>query len=78
MKIAREKVRLKLPVAIPLTVLALAKLGVVQNVLAQGKLVVAIQPSVSSDEMLKKAQPQKKIPARWLGWKDRYSSLCPQ
>lgn len=51
MKIARGKVRLKLPIAIALTVLALAKLGVVQNVLAQGKLVVAIQPSVSSDEM---------------------------
>jgi len=51
MKIAREKVRLKLPISIALTVLALAKLGVVQNVIAQGKLVVAIQPSVSSDEM---------------------------
>ncbi len=61
MKIARQKVRLKLPIAIALTVVALGKLGIVQSVLAQGKLVVAIQPSASSDEMLKKAQPLEKF-----------------
>ena len=52
MKISRDKLHLKLPIAIALKVLALAKLGIVQSAFAQGKLVIAIQRSVSSDEML--------------------------
>jgi phosphonate transport system substrate-binding protein len=77
MKIAREKLRLKLPIAIALAVLALAKLGIVQGVLAQGKLVVAIQPSVSSDEMLKKAQPLEKFLRDGLGGKTDVQVYVP-
>ena len=77
MKIARARLRLKLPIAIALTVLALAKLGIVQSVLAQGKLVVAIQPSVSSDEMLKKAQPLEKFLRDGLGGKTDVQVYVP-
>ena len=77
MKITREKLRLKLPIAIALAVLALAKLGTVQGVLAQGKLVVAIQPSVSSDEMLKKAQPLEKFLRDGLGGKTDVQVYVP-
>ena len=77
MKIAREKLRLKLPIAIALTVLALGKLGIVQSVLAQGKLVVAIQPSLSSDEMLKKAQPLEKFLRDGLGGKTDVQVYVP-
>src|SRR5262249_38458211 len=77
MKIAREKLRLKLPIAIALTVPALAKLRVVQSVLAQGKLVVAIQPSVSSDEMLKKSQPLEKFLRDGLGGKTDVQVYVP-
>jgi len=77
MNITREKLRLKSPIAIALTVLALAKLGIVQGALAQGKLVVAIQPSVSSDEMLKKAQPLEKFLRDGLGGKTDVQVYVP-
>ena len=44
-------------------------MGVTGRAIAQGKLVVAIQPSVSSDEMLKKVQLEKFL-RDGLGWKD--------
>ncbi len=77
MKIRLEGLRLKLPIAIALTVLGLVKLGIVEGVLAQGKLVVAIQPSVSSDEMLKKAQPLEKFLRDGLGGKTDVQVYVP-
>jgi phosphonate transport system substrate-binding protein len=44
-------------------------ISVTELALAQGKLVLAIQPSVSSDEMLKKAQPLEKFLRDGLGGK---------
>ena len=44
---------------------------------AQGKLVVAIQPSVSSDEMLKKARPLEKFLRDGLGGKTDVQVYVP-
>jgi len=44
-------------------------ISVTELALAQGKLVLAIQPSVSSDEMLKKVQPLEKFLRDGLGGK---------
>jgi phosphonate transport system substrate-binding protein len=57
----------KLSIALWLTFLALANLGVAERVFAQNRLVVAIQPTVSSDEILKKAQPLEKFLRDGLG-----------
>lgn len=59
MEIPREKLRLRLRSA--LAVLALVKFWIPEQRFAQGQLVVAIQPAVFSDEMLKKAQPLGKF-----------------
>ncbi|MBI1998352.1 MAG: phosphate/phosphite/phosphonate ABC transporter substrate-binding protein [Deltaproteobacteria bacterium] len=48
-----------------------------ERVSAQGKLVVAIQPSVSSDEMLKKAQPLEKFLRDGLGGKTDVQVYVP-
>jgi len=48
-----------------------------ERALAQGKLVVAIQPSVSSDEMLKKAQPLEKFLRDGLGGKTDVQVYVP-
>ena len=67
MKLDRKKTvrRLSLINLLPLLLI----ISVTELALAQGKLVVAIQPSVSSDEMLKKAQPLEKFLRDGLGGK---------
>jgi phosphonate transport system substrate-binding protein len=50
---------------------------VTERALAQGKLVVAIQPTVSSDEMLKKAQPLEKFLRDGLGGKTDVQVYVP-
>ena len=77
MKVPRQKLRLKLPIALALAVLALVKLGLAEHGFAQGKLVVAIQPSVSSDEMLRKAQPLEKFLRDGLGGKTDVQIYVP-
>ena len=54
-----------------------AALSVAEVALAQGKLTVAIQPSVSSDEMLKKAQPLEKFLRDGLGGKTDVQVYVP-
>ena len=54
-----------------------AALNVAEVALAQGKLVVAIQPSVTSDEMLKKAQPLEKFLRDGLGGKTDVQVYVP-
>ena len=54
-----------------------AALSVAEVALAQGKLVVAIQPSVTSDEMLKKAQPLEKFLRDGLGGKTDVQVYVP-
>ena len=51
--------------------------NVTERALAQEKLVVAIQPSVSSDEMLKKAQPLEKFLRDGLGGKTDVQVYVP-
>ena len=51
--------------------------NVTERALAQDKLVVAIQPSVSSDEMLKKAQPLEKFLRDGLGGKTDVQVYVP-
>jgi len=51
--------------------------NVMERALAQEKLVVAIQPSVSSDEMLKKAQPLEKFLRDGLGGKTDVQVYVP-
>jgi phosphonate transport system substrate-binding protein len=51
--------------------------NVTERALAQEKLVVAIQPSVSSDEMLKKAQPLEKFLRDSLGGKTDVQVYVP-
>lgn len=48
-----------------------------ERALAQGKLVVAIQPSVSSDDMLKKARPLEKFLRDGLGGKTDVQVYVP-
>lgn len=48
-----------------------------ERALAQGKLVVAIQPSVSSDDMLKKARPLEKFLRDGLGGKTEVQVYVP-
>lgn len=69
-KIARRLSLIKL-----LTLVLL--IGATERALAQGKLVVAIQPSVSSDEMLKKAQPLEKFLRDGLGGKTAVQVYVP-
>ena len=52
-------------------------ISITERALAQGKLVVAIQPSVSSDEMLKKAQPLEKFLRDGLGGKTDVQVYVP-
>jgi phosphonate transport system substrate-binding protein len=52
-------------------------IGATERALAQGKLVVAIQPSVSSDEMLKKARPLEKFLRDGLGGKTDVQVYVP-
>jgi ABC-type phosphate/phosphonate transport system substrate-binding protein len=52
-------------------------LSTTERALAQGKLVVAIQPSVSGDEMLKKAQPLEKFLREGLGGKTDVQVYVP-
>lgn len=52
-------------------------IGVTERALAQGKLVVAIQPSVSSDDMLKKARPLEKFLRDGLGGKTDVQVYVP-
>jgi phosphonate transport system substrate-binding protein len=59
------------------TLLILLSMGVTGRAIAQGKLVVAIQPSVSSDEMLKKAQPLEKFLRDGLGGKTDVQVYVP-
>ena len=77
MKIPRDKLRLKLSIAFVPILLALSNIGGMERVFAQGKLVVAIQPSVSSDEMLKKAQPLEKFLRDGLGGKTDVQVYVP-
>jgi len=77
MKILQDKLRLKLSIAFVPLLLALLNIGCVERVFAQGKLVVAIQPSVSSDEMLKKAQPLEKFLRDGLGGKTDVQVYVP-
>jgi len=51
--------------------------SVTERALAQGKLVVAIQPSVSSDDMLKKARPLEKFLRDGLGGKTDVQVYVP-
>jgi len=50
-----------------MTLAAILNIGLTAAVSAQSKLVVAIQPTLSSDEMLKKAQPLAKFFKDGLG-----------
>jgi phosphonate transport system substrate-binding protein len=59
------------------TLLILLSMGVTGRAIAQGKLVVAIQPSVSSDEMLKKAQALEKFLRDGLGGKTDVQVYVP-
>ena len=77
MTILRDPLRLKLAIAFVPILLALSNIGVVERVFAHGKLVVAIQPSVSSDEMLKKAQPLEKFLRDGLGGKTDVQIYVP-
>jgi phosphonate transport system substrate-binding protein len=77
MTILRDPLRLKLAIAFVPILLVLSNIGVVERVFAQGKLVVAIQPSVSSDEMLKKAQPLEKFLRDGLGGKTDVQIYVP-
>jgi len=77
MKILQDKLRLKLSISFVPILLALSHIGGVEPVFAQGKLVVAIQPSVSSDEMLKKAQPLEKFLRDGLGGKTDVQVYVP-
>ena len=52
-------------------------IGATERALAQGKLVVAIQPSVSSDDMLKKARPLEKFLRDGLGGKTDVQVYVP-
>jgi len=52
-------------------------ISVTERALAQGKLVVAIQPSVSSDDMLKKARPLEKFLRDGLGGKTDVQVYVP-
>ena len=70
----RDRLRSKLSIALGLTFLVLANLGVA---FAQNKLVVAIQPTVSSDEILKKAQPLEKFLRDGLGGKTDVQIYMP-
>jgi phosphonate transport system substrate-binding protein len=77
MKILHDKFRLKFSITFIVIFLALLSLGRVEPVFAQGKLVIAIQPSVSSDEMLKKAQPLEKFLRDNLGGKTDVQVYVP-
>lgn len=77
MKILQDKLSLKLSIAFVPILLALSNIGSVERVFAQGKLVVAIQPSVSSDEMLKKAQRLEKFLRDDLGGKTDVQVYVP-
>jgi phosphonate transport system substrate-binding protein len=52
-------------------------ISITERALAQGKLVVAIQPSVSSDDMLKKARPLEKFLRDGLGGKTDVQVYVP-
>ena len=65
--------RLSLVSLLPLLLI----ISVPEHALAQGKLVVAIQPSVSSDEMLKKARPLEKFLRDGLGGKTDVQVYVP-
>jgi len=59
-------------------VLALALAVLVPSLsFAQNKLVVAIQPTVASDEMLNKAKPLQQFLEKGLGGKTRASGWQP-
>ena len=75
MIVTRKKTirRLSLVNLLPLLLI----ISVTERALAQGKLVVAIQPSVSSDEMLKKAQPLEKFLRDGLGGKTDVQVYVP-
>jgi phosphonate transport system substrate-binding protein len=77
MKILQDKLRLMLSIAFVPLLLTLPNIGGVERVFAQGKLIVAIQPSVSSDEMLKKAQPLEKFLRDGLGGKTDVQIYVP-
>ena len=65
--------RLSLVSLLPLLLI----ISVTERALAQGKLVVAIQPSVSSDDMLKKARPLEKFLRDGLGGKTDVQVYVP-
>ena len=73
----RDKLRLKLSIALVPILLALSNMGGVRCVFAHDKLVVAIQPSVSSDKMLKKARPLEKFLRDSLGGKTDVQLYIP-
>ena len=65
--------RLSLVSLLPLLLI----ISITERALAQGKLVVAIQPSVSSDDMLKKARPLEKFLRDGLGGKTDVQVYVP-
>src|SRR5918992_1642334 len=59
-------------------ILAIASLGLMPNSsMAQNKLVVAIQPTVASDEMLNKAKPLQQFLEKELGGKTKVEVYVP-
>jgi len=75
MIIARKKTIRRLSI---INLLALfLTISVTERALAQGKLVVAIQPTFASDEMLNKAKPLQKFLERGLGGRTKVEIYVP-
>ena len=71
--------RLKLRLPLTLAVIATVALWITsyKPALAQGKVVIAIQPTVASDEMLSKAKPLQNFLEKSLGGRTKVEVYVP-